>query len=259
MNLQENIFRVKQLMNPTSMSLIEDKREITEKLLLKDWDKYVELVAQAYLDAPDFDQSVVKHWEILKESNYLLFKRLLSKVNVIFVTENRSDVGSINILGRKFSINFLPSSAQYQTQQEMKSDYEKTGKLNISIDYSEHPIFSVKDNIVFRTVHDFIVHIGGNHGFGAKGEIASYNRHAKLAPPEALPALFTEVVGQACVAVTRNTFPTQKIAVLKGFNYTQVGEVDDYDIEQKTLTKDGVKYPDADRKDNLNYKAISNE
>jgi hypothetical protein len=129
----------------------------------------------------------------------------------------------------------------------MKNDYEKTGKLKISIDYSEHPIFSLKDNIVFRSVHDFIVHILGNHGFGAKGEIASYNRHAKLAPNDALPALFTEIVGQACVVVKTNNFPKQKITVLKGFDYNEVGKVEGYNIEQKTLTKDNVLYKNNER------------
>lgn len=257
MDLQENIDRLKQLIEATSINLVEVRKEVTEKLILKNWDKYVELVSQAYLDAPNFEPDVAHHWEVLRESNYKLFKRLLSKVDVIFTSENKSEVGSINILGRKFSIIYLPSSEQYQTQQEMKSDYENTGKLKISIDYSDHPIFSVKDNIVFRTVHDFIVHILGNHGFGAKGEIASYNRHAKLAPPDALPALFTEVVGQACVAVATNSFPKQKITVLKGFDYAQLGKVEDYDIEDKTLTKDGVKFIDQERKDNLDFKAIA--
>lgn len=257
MNLQENIDRLKQLIETTSKDLVEVRKEVTEKLILKNWDKYVELVSQAYLDAPDFEPDVAHHWDVLRESNYKLFKRLLSKVDVIFTTENESDVGSVTIKGKKFPIIYLSSSEQYQTQQEMKSDYENTGKLKISIDYSDHPIFTVKDNIVFRTVHDFIVHILGNHGFGAKGEIASYNRHAKLAPPDALPALFTEVVGQACVAVTTNSFPKQKITILRGFDYAQLGKVEDYDIEDKTLTKDGVKFRDQERKDNLDFKAIT--
>lgn len=257
MNLRENINRLKELINATSTNLVENKEVISEKLVLKNYDKYVELVSQAYLAAPDFEPEVTRHWEVLNESNYKLFKRLLSKVNVIFVTENKSDIGSVNILGRKFPIEYLPSSEQYQTQQEMKNSYQQTGVLKISIDYSDHPIFSVKDNIVFRTVHDFIVHILGNHGFGARGEIASYNRHAKLAPPEALPALFTEVVGQACVAVATNSFPKQKITILKGFDYREVGKVDEYEVEDKTLTKDGVKFKDQDRKDNLDFKAIA--
>ena len=238
MNLQENIDRLKQLIGATSTNLVENKKEITEKLVLKNWDKYVELVSQAYLDAPDFEPNVTSHWEVLKESNYKLFKRLLSKVDVIFTSENKSDVGSVNILGRKFPIIYLPSSEQYQTQQEMKSDYENTGKLKISIDYSDHPLWSVEDNIVFRTVHDYIVHIRGGFEFGLKGELGSYNLHAKLAPKAALPALFTEIVGQAAYAVTNGDFPSQqKIAILPGFNYLNVGEVEGYDIKDKTLVK----------------------
>jgi hypothetical protein len=101
-----------------------------------------------------------------------------------------------------------------------------------------HPIFSLIDNIVFRTVHDYIVHILGGKQFGAQGEIASYNLHAKMVPPDAIPAIFTEVVGQACVAVTTGSFPSiQKIAVLKGFDFINVGKVDDtnYEIKDKTL------------------------
>jgi len=230
-----------------SKYLYENEKDITEKLLLKDWDKYVELVSKSYLDAPDFENNVVHHWETLRESNYTLFKRLLSKVDIIFTTTNKSNVGSINIINRNFPIDYILESEQYKTQEEMKNDYEKTGKLKISIDYSEHPIFSLKDNIVFRSVHDFIVHILGNHGFGAKGEIASYNRHAKLAPNDALPALFTEIVGQACVVVKTNNFPKQKITVLKGFDYNEVGKVEGYNIEQKTLTKDNVLYKNNER------------
>ena len=118
----------------------------------------------------------------------------------------------------------------------MKADLQKTGTLKINIDYSEHPVFSVKDNIVFRTVHDYIVHILGNKQFGAQGEIASYNLHAKLVPKEAIPAIFTEVVGQACTRVITGSFPIQKIAILKGFDYLNVGKVEDYDIKDKELS-----------------------
>jgi hypothetical protein len=235
------------------------KKILKEKLALAHWGKYVQLVADAYENAPDYDGSVVSHWNALRKSNYTLFKRLLSKVDVIFTTNNKSDVGSIEINGREFPIEFIRPQDEYKTQIEMKSDYENTGKLKISIDYSDHPIFSIKDNIVFRTVHDFIVHILGNHGFGAKGEIASYNRHAKMAPPAALPALFTEVVGQACVAIVTNDFPKQKIAVLDGFDYKQVGKVDGYDIKNKALSKDGKIFKDTKKDKDKDFTAIKSE
>ena len=212
---------------------------LREKLMLKDWGEYLNLVSNAYLKAPAYDPSVVSHWTALNKSNYVLFKRLLSKVNVVFTTNDKSKVGSINIIGRNFKIEYIEPSDEYQTQSEMKNSFQNTGILKISIDYSDQPIFSVADNIVFRTVHDYIVHILGNHDFGAKGEIASYNEHAKLAPNEAIPAIFTEVVGQAGVTLTTGRFPEQKIAILHGFDYINVGAVDDvnYEIVDKVLVK----------------------
>jgi hypothetical protein len=210
---------------------------VNEKLMLKNWDEYVILVSNAYNNAKNYDSSVVGHWKALNTSNYTLFKRLLSKVNVVFVTNDQNKVGSINILGKDFKIEYIKPGDEYQTQSEMKQSFDETGILKISIDYSTHPVFSVADNIVFRTVHDYIVHILGGHNFGVRGEIAAYNRHAKLAPKEAIPALFTEVVGQVCVTISTGSFPKQKIALLNGFDYQNVGVIDDtnYEIIDKTL------------------------
>jgi hypothetical protein len=143
-------------------------------------------------------------------------------------------VGTIKILDKEFNVKH-EEGEPYATQAIMLDRVKKEGNINISIDYSEHPLFSVVDNIVFRTVHDYIVHILGNRPFGAKGEIQSYNLHAKLAPNNALPALFTEIVGQACVVVTTGEFPPQKIAVLNDFDFNKVGYIKNYTIQNKTL------------------------
>jgi len=214
---------------------------LNEKLVLKDYSTYIEIVSNSYLNAKDYDESVTNHWESLNKSNHQLFKRLLSKVDVIFTTNNKSKVGSININGRDFKIMFLNSNEEYKTQSEMKTSFEETGILKISVDYSEHPYFSVEDNIIFRTVHDYIAHILGNYNFGGKGEIACYNLHAKMAPQNAIPALFTEVVGQAATTVATGSFPKQKIVILNGFDFYNVGVIDDdnYEIINKQLVKKG--------------------
>lgn len=214
---------------------------LTEKMVLKDYSTYIRLVAEAYKQAPDFDAGVVKHWHSLNASNHILFKRLLSKVNVVFTTNDASKVGHINIDGRDFKIIFIKPEDEYQTQSQMKQEYNQTKVLKISIDYSEHPVFSVEDNIVFRAVHDYITHIQGDYDFGAKGEIACYNLHAKMASKDAIPALFTEVVGQASTTIVTGDFPIQKIALLKGFDYFNVGKVEDqdYEIKDKELIKKG--------------------
>ncbi len=218
------------------------KRKLTEgllkeKLMLKDWDLYIKLVAEAYAAADDFDSSAVGAWKALNESNYKLFDRLLSKTKVVFITSDKKNVGNVDINGKKFEVKLAEKGDEYNTQSEMKSSFNETGILKISMDYSQHPILSVKDNIVFRTVHDYIAHILGDHDFGAKGEIACYNLHAKMAPNSAIPALFTEIVGQASTTIVTGSYPKQKIAILKGFDYDKVGFIDDdnYTIINKVL------------------------
>jgi hypothetical protein len=213
----------------------ENVNNISEKLMLKDWGLYRKLVADTYNQAPSFDESAVKHWEELNKSNYTLFKRLLSKTEIILISQEDSLVGTtLELDGKPFVIQ-KTEGEPYASQKEMREQWEKTSSIMISVDYSDHPIFNIADNVIFRCVHDFIVHILGDHPFGDKGEIASYNNHAKLAPPEALPALFTEVVGQACFAVEYGFFPEQKIAILQGFDYIQVGSVEGYTIVNKEL------------------------
>jgi hypothetical protein len=142
-------------------------------------------------------------------------------VKLIFYSLKPISKNSINVDGKNFELVHLESDP-YNTQVEMKDDYTKNKVLYISIDYSNHPYYSLEDNIVFRFVHDYLVHIKGNFSFG-KGEINSYNLHVKLVPKDAVPALFTEIVGQASFAMTTGHFPKQKICILHGFDYYQVG------------------------------------
>lgn len=57
----------------------------------------------------------------------------------------------------------------------------------------------------------------------SKGEVKAYNLHRKLAPKDTWPALFTEVIGQACYANSRGEFPEQKVSVMPMFDPVNVG------------------------------------
>jgi len=219
------------------------KPELQEKLLLKDWNLYLELVAKAYEEAPKKQPEAEKHYEALNRHNKTFFTRALSKLNLSFYTVFESVYnerqGRIKVLGKEYPLELITPEEEYSSATEMRNSYRETNELRISIDYSEHPYFSVEENIVFRTVHDYIVHILGDTEFGGKGEIASYNLHAKLCPPLARPALFTEIVGQASFNVVTGNFPDQKLAILKGFDFMEVGKIDDdnYEIVNKVLVK----------------------
>lgn len=195
---------------------------IDEKLALANYDEYAELVAKAYEEAPVYDETVVDSYKALIESIKKMFKQLQSKVKVEFVEYD-----------------------PYETRDEMAKDVEDNKLLRISKLYNEHPIFTEEENLMLRTVHDYYTHIIANQDFGLRGELKAYNTHARLAPPAALPALFTEIVGQVCYAIVHGTtdenglftanFAPQKICKLDGFDYRNVGEVEGREIVNKRL------------------------
>ena len=187
---------------------------VTEKLVLKDFGEYSKLVADAYAKAPNREPSAMPHWQALHQSTLKLYRRISSKVKVEFVDDN-----------------------PYADADDMRRQVKETGVLKIWQGEADHAVFGQADNLKFRAVHDYITHIVAGMPFGAKGEIRAYNVHAKLCPPAAVPALFTEVVGQACTAVVTGAFPAQKIALLRGFDYHQIGAVEGYDVKDKTLVK----------------------
>ena len=191
---------------------------LSEKLMLKPgpngWDKYCELVAAAYQNAPRFDPAAVASFEAMAPFVEKMFKRIESVVDIQFVEEH-----------------------PYENAEELRQDVQQNGVLRISTLDAEHDIFDPTTNAKFRAIHDYMSHIQRNTNFDAKGEIASYNAHLQTMPPKSYPALFTEIVGQACTTIITGAFPEQKIALLSGFDYVNIGVVEGYDIVNKELVK----------------------
>jgi len=191
---------------------------MSEKLMLKPgpngWDKYCQLVAEAYAKAPKFDPAAASSFEAMKPFVDKMFKRIEGVVDVQFVPEH-----------------------PYENAAELRQDVQQNGVLKISTLDAEHDIFDPETNAKFRAIHYYMSHIQRGTEFDAKGEIASYNAHLQTMPPKSHPALFTEVVGQACSFIVNGEFPEQKIALLPGFDYEKVGVVEGYDIVNKELVK----------------------
>ena len=202
------------------LKLVED--EVDERLELKPgklgWDKYAQLVGKAYMDAPAFDRNAVASYKAMIPFIERMFKRIQSRVKVEFV-------------------NYHP----YENADELRKDVKETGVLRIATADSDHPIFTNEQNVKFRAIHDYMSHIQaiGSRGteFSLRGEIAAYNVHLKTIPKAAIPALFTEVIGQVCAYYyLGGRFPDkQKIAILPGFDYINVGRVKGMDIKDKEL------------------------
>lgn len=196
---------------------------INEKLMLKPgengWTKYADLVGTAYLAAPDFEQRAVPHYEALAPFVEKMFNQIQSRVDVEFV-------------------DYHP----YESADELRKDVKSTGTMRVATIDADHAIFDEITNAKFRAIHDYMSHIQaiGSRGteFDLRGELAAYNTHLKTLPEKAIPALFTEVVGQVSTYYKLGgKFGPQKICLLDGFDYVNVGVVEGYDIVNKELVK----------------------
>lgn len=199
------------------------ERHLEEKLALKSYKDFCSHVADAYDELPDYDAEAVASYQSLIQHVEKMYQRMLSKVKVEFVP-----------------------GQPYNSQKEMSDKVKETGILEISTDYNEHDVFTPEQNLKLRAVHDYIVHILAGVDFSDKGEVAAFNAHAKLLPPKAIPAAFTEIVGQACYANARGEFPKQKIAIMQGFDFKNVGKLKGYKIQKKDLVKDDEETVEAE-------------
>jgi hypothetical protein len=206
------------------MRYLNNFTTFNEKLVLVNYDEYAKLVADAYEAAPEYDEKILPSYKVLIDH----------AVNKLYP----------QILGKGIDIQFVENDP-YTDRDQMADDVKSNGVLKISKLFNDHPVFTAEENLKFRAVHDYYTHIVCNQDFGLKGELKAYNTHARLAPPAALPALFTEVVGQACYAIDRGqvddngdfvpAFGDQKVAELPGFDYREVGKVKGRDIVNKGL------------------------
>lgn len=183
------------------------------------WTKYSQLVGEAYLKAPKFEERAVPHFQAMVPFIETMFKRISSKVDIQFVDYHA-----------------------YNNASELKQDVAKNGIMKIATIDAQHDIFDEITNAKFRAIHDYMSHIQaiGSRGteFSLLGEIQAYNVHLKTLPPKAAPALFTEVIGQvSAYYLNGGKFAEQKICLLDGFDYFNVGVVMGYDIVNKQLVK----------------------
>jgi len=196
---------------------------LNESLVLKPgkdgWEKYAQLVGEAYLKAPKFEERAIPHFQAMIPFTEKMFKRISGKVGIEMVPYH-----------------------PYESAEELRQDVKKSKRMKVSTIDAEHDIFDVDTNAKFRAIHDYLSHVTALRSRGTEftlqGELQAYNVHLKTAPPKAVPALFTEIVGQVCAYYANgNKFAEQKICLLDGFDYYKIGKVDGYQIVNKELVK----------------------
>lgn len=203
--------------------LEEYDKNLSEKLMLKKgkngWWKYSQLVAEAYRQAPMFDDAAIAGYKSLEDWLHGQFRRISHNVRFEFVPEH-----------------------VYTSSRDLQQRVEKEGVMYVSTLDADHPVWTGEQglitNTMFRAWHDWEGHIVKGKAFSLQGEIAAYNAHARMVPNAARPVLFTEVVGQICCFYQNGKKNCeQKAAILPGFDYVNVGVVDGYDIVNKELVE----------------------
>lgn len=88
-------------------------------------------------------------------------------------------------------------SEPYPSASVMVQSMRETGTLHVSEAHCEHPIWSVDQNVDFRTVHDGFGHAISGGAFSWRGELDACSVHFRMVRnPLARRALFTECIGQ---------------------------------------------------------------
>lgn len=196
-------------------------KAVQEGEVLAGWDKYMQLVAEAYAAAPESTSEGEKAFKALRGHIDNNFDRLESRVKVKFV-----------------------DGQPYKNAEEMKGKVAEEGELQISRDFNQAGFLGAKRNLKFRAIHDWYAHMKATTKpgasmiqFGLKGELQAYNAHLNFIGKnaEALPALFTEVVGQVCHQSYFGDFPEQKIVTLPQFDFKKIGAVEGYQIVDREL------------------------
>lgn len=155
------------------------------------WDDQIEVVAQAYAEAPVYDPKAVSAWKELSDD-----------------CQRRAEV-----IAQEVEIEMVVDPAPYRSIDEMIADVRDKSKIKISTAATEHPLWSSEEVLNFRLVHNVIGHCTAGGDWGWKGENLATAAHMSVLDPIAQKALFTETIGRSAFTSYYGV-SVQKIAIL---------------------------------------------
>jgi hypothetical protein len=188
---------------------------LNEKKMLKSkdaWLEWADKVATAYEARPVVEQSMKSSYDALIKHNAKMYKQILSRVDVEFTDDD-----------------------PYKTYKQMEREVFTTGKMRIfKGDSDNHPFFTEEQNWIFRTVHDYLGHLGARKSFNLQGELSAYISQAKTIPPKAQSALFCEVPAQICMFFARGKqyVNPQKACHLYGIDFINLGVINEEEYQR---------------------------
>ena len=161
----------------------------------EDWLDKADEIGQAYAKMPVFDEKAVPAWKAL-------------------AAESKIQADAIR---KQITVEVVDDPEPYMSAQEMVEDIHKNRHFSVSRANSEHPIWSVEDNINFRIVHDVLGHAQSGGDFSWVGENKACGVHFPLVSPLAREALFTECIGQQAYYRAFHGFGPQKVGFLSQY------------------------------------------
>lgn len=159
------------------------------------WEDSLPQIAEAYSKAPVYDPKAAPAWKELADDS----------------------VRRMQTLQNQIRIEVVDDPEPYANAQEMAEDVHKNQHFYVSRANSDHPMWTVDQNVAFRTVHDILGHVASGGDFGWHGENLACGAHFPLLTESAQKALFTECIGQTAYGAHYRAFGPQKVAFLDEF------------------------------------------
>lgn len=156
------------------------------------WNDQLGEIAAAYAQAPLYDPKAAGAWKALADD---CMRRL-------------------EVIQDHLHIEHTDDPVPYTSLGEMADDVLKKKQIVISRQNLEHPVWSSREMLAFRTCHDVLGHCVGGGDFGWVGQNAATAAHMPLLTPAAQRALFTETIGRTAFHNYYRTYGPTKIAFL---------------------------------------------
>lgn len=152
------------------------------------------LIARQYDALPLVDYRAIPAWRCLAEYSVRRAAEIRARLRVV-VTDN--------------------PKLEYPDNRTMNADIRR-GNFVVSSAFSQHPLWSVEENVAFRIVHDVDGHFvaGDEASFDWSGEILACAAHERNIPSLAKRALDCECIGQVAYAIENGHFGVQKIGFI---------------------------------------------
>lgn len=149
----------------------------------------LEDMAKEYAQAPVYDPKAAPFWKELADDS----------------------VRRAEVIKQQIQVEVVADPEPYATPAEMCEDVHKNKHFYVSSANSQHPIWTVEQNVAFRIVHDVLGHCVSGGDFGWQGELQACGAHFPLLTPNAQKALFVECIMQTGAAAYYRSFMQQKV------------------------------------------------